>query len=872
MAISAISLGLFGGSSSSSSSSITPLDLSSLYSAPQTFTPPKTPAKMAPWDAKAPKTPTDKLANEALSSSSLFTGGLGKGVGSGITSKNDRELFMLHNAVDKLRALAEIATNKSLSPADRQRFEARVKKGLEEIQTQAKANGLDGATLLAGRKFTSLTSGSFGNSTATSYETAALVDGDENTVPGQFADADIFNIKVTNTSGAQNIAIDLSEMGATPRTLSNVAGFINTKLAAANVETRFSRTESTKPATIKGGLPITQQKLKITYGNGETVAFEAGTGATQNVLYVAGLKTVDKIGQSVVSRIDLANPATPTTNYRKDFAATEGGANIRAMAKDADGSVYMIADVTGTLGSSTPKATSDVALQKLDSTGKVVWTRVLGSAAEAQGFSIAVDVDGTVAIAGAVNGKIDSAASISGDGRDSFVAAFDADGRDLWTHQQGAAGADEVKDIAFDANGNLMVLGKTTNSIGGAAALGGTDVYLQSLDADGAVRFTQSIGSASDDEPVGIKISGNDAYLAWNQNGAGHISRRDADNGNSLASDVLTNGLGVEKISDFDIDASQKIFVAGNISGNAINDRLVGFDFATQALTFSKDFAGTPVRALDIDGSSVNVAFEGTPAEGAANPLLNQTQVKGFNAGTGAEIYSTAVFGEATGQISILGTQGQSKALQALGLPQGELGLGDTSSLTDLTGLHAGDNFSISINGTSKRKISIVQGETMQTLVTKINRYVGTYANAALLSKDGAKYMTLTPKGAAKVEVFAGAGTQNALKEIGLDAGLAVANIAKTSKNYVPIVALELPTKFDLSDKTKAKTTMDALDGVLRRIRLGYREISTDPTMVALRQQTAQGGGKNAQNSGAIAAYNKQTLAGQDALARLGVY
>lgn len=870
MAISALNLSLFPSTSTTSESTFTPIDLSSLYASNSYAPVVKTPvSKLTPWSTEAPKTPVAKLAATALNSSSLFSGGLGNGAGSAIKSKNDRELFLLHNAVDKLRALAEVAANSSITAADRERFNARIQKGLAEITKQANAVGLDGATLLAGRRFNSATSGSYGNSSTISFETKALVSGDENAVPEQFLGATSFNIKVTNSTTTQNLEIDLSQMGATARTVGNVASFINGKLAEIGVETRFQRVETTKPAPYKGGLETKEQKLKLISATGETIEFEAGSGATQNALYVAGAKTIDKFGQSTITRLDLGDINNPQTAFRSDISAVGGPANIRAMTQDAEGSVYIIADIGGQFGTSSPKSSSDVALQKLDSTGKVVWSRVLGSAAEAQGFSIAVSNDGTVAIAGAVEGKIDASSGFTGAGRDSFVSTFDAHGRDLMTFQQGASGSDEVKDIAFDANGNLLVLGKTNSLIGGADVAGGTDVYLQSIDATGVVRYTKTIGGADNDEPIGIKISGGDAFVAWNQNGSGRITRALADTGDSVAADVSTSGLGIEKINNFAIDETNNIFITGNNIAGAVSDRAIGFDFASQTISFTKDFAGENIRALNVKNGLVSMAFEGAKDDSASNPLVNQTLLKGFSAATGIEEFSQAVHGEATGNISIASVSGQSQTLQALGLPQGEIGMGETSSLTDLTGLRAGDYFTIAVNNGAQRKIAIAQGETVQTLVTKINRYVGLNGTASLLSKDGAKYLTIAPKGNAKIEVFAGAGTQDALKELGLDPGVIMTKPLATARNYKPVIALELPATSDLSDKTKAKATMDALDGVLRRIRLGYREISTDPVMVELRKQNATPA-KSATNQAAIAAYNKQTALGEDALRRLG--
>jgi hypothetical protein len=81
-----------------------------------------------------------------------------------------------------------------------------------------------------------------------------------------------------------------------------------------------------------------------------------------------------------------------------------------------------------------------------------------------------------------------------------------------------------------------------------------------------------------------------------------------------------------------------------------------------------------------------------------------------------------------------------------------------------------------------------------------------------------------------------------------------------------------MPLEGDVSDKAKAKALTDSFDGVLRRLRIGYREISLDPTQVELRKQNAA---KAAQKAGGnvagVAYYNRQTALGQDALRRLGV-
>lgn len=872
------SSGLFNSYDSTDTSTtptIYPMDLSALMTSSSSYSTVKTLAKMVPWDSKAPKTDDDKLASATLSATSLFSGGLGKGAGSGITDKNDRELFLLYNAVNKLKALATVASSKSLNDSDKKRFNDKITKGLAEITAQANAAGLKGATLLTGKKYSSLASDALGNSNNTTFTTAPLVDGDATAIPEQFAGNVKFTIAVNDGSTNHNIAVDLSEMGATPRNVANVASYINGKLAAAGVETRFSRNEITKASSIKGVAAITQQGFKVTTGSVEKVTFTPDVSDSQTSVYVAGVKTVSSKTQSLISKIDVS-PAGVTQNVsRTDFSATGGSANVRAMKSDAEGNVYTIADVSGEFNGLNAKSTSDVVLQKMDSTGRVVWTRALGSAAPAQGFSLAIDADGTVAVAGAVTGKIDNVSGFSGDGQDSFVSAFDAEGHDLWTHQAGALGDDKVKDIAFDGSGNLLVLGQTTNSISGSTIIGGTDVYVQSLDGSGNVNYSKSIGTSNNDTPIAIKTNGANAYVAWNSDTEGHVSRIDPTSGAFTAADVLTATNGIHKIAAFDLDSAGNAIIAGdNYNGtntDAVADKLSSINLGTNTVNFTNNLAGYPVRALNVAGGTINIALEGVADEAAANPTALQSVLRGFSETTGAQQYSVAVQGENTGNISILTTPNQSASLKAMGLPKGDLEFDNTKLLSDLTGLRTGDTFYVSANGGNKRKITIADGETLNSLATKINNYTTSSASTTVLTKDGGQYLSMTPKTGNRVEFSAGAGTADALRELGIDAGVAM-NIAAATKTKPAqqVVALDLPTNVDISDKAKAKTLADALEGVLGRIRIGYRAVSTDPAMVALRKQNASSSGKNSSNSAAIAAYAAQTAAMQNALAKLG--
>src|SRR5690606_38181539 len=114
-----------------------------------------------------------------------------------------------------------------------------------------------------------------------------------------------------------------------------------------------------------------------------------------------------------------------------------GVSAIRASAVDAEGFLWVVADLTAGGANQPIKAQSDVALMQYDTAGNLVTTRLLGAASEANGFSLAIADDGRIAVAGSVTGALvpgDSGASAAT--ADSFVTVFDEDGLELWTQRR----------------------------------------------------------------------------------------------------------------------------------------------------------------------------------------------------------------------------------------------------------------------------------------------------------------------------------------------------------------------------------------------------------------------------------------------------
>jgi hypothetical protein len=860
------------------------MDLSALLpsgEAPQRALTARDFARMAPWDNRVTAPPLSNLARNALTATRLLETGLGSGPGSSVSDPNDKALFVIHNGIRKLQALADAMAKDGVSASDRTQFQKRIEKGIKELNDHVGATKLDGAYLLAGKRSTSMTTEIAGSSQG-QYDSKVLASGASGAVPPSFEGDRRFNLTVTKNGVPATLAIDLAGMGTTERTVFNVTGYINTQLNSAGFESRIQGVETKLPKATPTSTEKYEQRLRVTVATGESLKFEAAAGDTQAALFVAGAKTLDGGNQSVVSKLTDLDGATTAAAFDSNLSAIKGAtATARAITSGPDGSVYVIADATGKTNGLSPKSSRDVVLMKYDTTGQVVWSRALGSAAPAEGFSIDVGANGTIAVAGAVDGKADKAVSTTGDRRDSFVATFDREGRDLWYHQQGAYGNDSASQVQVGDDGSVFVLGSTTESYGGAGTIGGKDVYLQAFEASGAVRYTTSLGSAGDDAPAGLMLQNGNPLAVWNQADGPRMAGFDALSGAADGAPDLLAATGLGKVTSVAMDESGRVFFAGAQTGSATNDQVVGYDLGANSVLFQAQ-SSSEIRSITAAGGQVAYATDASviiPATAtAAETTGRETRVIGLSAQTGSAIFDRAASASAKGEVSMTLVAGSSKSLDALGLPEGDLLFGDTSKLMDRTGLRAGDSFTIAVNDRTAKKIEIAQGETMRTLAAKISRVLLRDGKAEVRTIKGNDSLVITPASGDRIALSAGPGVTDALKQLGLEPGVAIARApilpagTKSVSTPPPVIALEIPTLGDVSDKAKAKTLADGFDAVLRRIRIGYREISDDPTQVALRKQIADGAKAKSGSGAGIAYYQQQAAAGQDALRRLGVF
>lgn len=864
-----------------------------------------------PWDSKAVVPKADALVRAALGGRRIIDESTARLDLAG-ASADYRKLFALYQGLDTLTALTNRASVKGLASSELALLDKRFTSGLAEVHSYLTAATLDGVRMVAGvSSTTSKSSAGVPRDSAKSI-TGPIHEGSPEDAVAAFAGAVAFDITLKKKSNeVVSVQIDLAEMGATTRSLTNVLSHINGKLEAAGVETRLGRELiKAEPKTVNvGGKTVTlpagadRWALAIRGVTTETVSFSAAD--TSDAAYVvqgygtAGAKQVLKFSADDTGAARIGE--TQWVDGRVSQTGLPDGVDaVRASAAAADGGMWIVADLTAGPDSQPIKGQKDVALMKLDSAGRVVMTRAIGAASTASGYAIDVDANGRVAVAGSVVGALEPGKT--GDvatTADSFVTVFDAEGQEVWTQRRGARAEDEAAAVAFGPNGTVQVAGRAKSAMPGEAAIGGWDGYLQTFSESQAHIYapvvatasaTRQFGTAGDDSVQAMTIEGSDLYTAGVEDGRLTVRRftLDATGAPTLAS---TRDLGLASGDVAGISVSGgKIILTGTTRNAALavaaatNTHNGGQD--AYVVSLNTDLAADPAdRVTYVGGAGDDTAADvkvvdgkvwltgiSDRAEGAKATDPTRAYLTRLDAVTGAVDWTRNWSGDndQAAPMSLALVSNGASVLDRLGLPQGEIDQKDSKRLIDATSLRVGDRFYVSpATGGRATAVTIEARDTLQTLARKIELASGTKLKVTVSSDTdagaspgaltgvagGFQRLTITARdGKVGAVLSAGEGGLDALAGLGLSSGYVGPS---GGDNAVQTFGLNLPKTLGLSSPAAVKASGEALQAALKAVRDAYRALAPKPAASA--------------NSGTVPAYLTNQLANyQAALARLG--
>lgn len=508
-------------------------------------------------------------------------------------SDDYRQLFAMHQGLSTLEALAKRAGEKDVSAADLKRMQAAFSRGMTEVSGYIDGSNFEKLRLTHGDA-ADKAKGTVGvPKTTPRYLTSALHQGTATEPVDAFQGPLQFSMKVRLPNKVEStIDFDLSEMGATPRTMNNVVKYLNDKLAATNFRTRFAvekfpgaeKTTEVNGRTVKLGKEPDKFALKLQGDTTEILTFSAPT--TAPAVYItqsagdpnppktttptavkkpedaeadAAAKTDEK-PLVVEELIKFETGATSDAVRRPgdvnwvegrvfNVALPDGVENVRTTVTGPDGALYMLADVNDDIDGQTIKGAGDVALMKFDSAGKLVYTRTLGASADANGMALSLGPDGKIAIAGSVTGGFAATGVPVGDGAlagvpkvvkadagadptkpDSFVAVFNSAGEEMWSVRQGARDEDEATGVSFGSDGSVYVLGRTKGTMLGQTSSGSWDSYMRAFGPDGKLQSTTQFGTSGEDKTAGIVVDGTNVVVTTVEGGEVKLRRYDMSN------------------------------------------------------------------------------------------------------------------------------------------------------------------------------------------------------------------------------------------------------------------------------------------------------------------------------------------------------
>jgi hypothetical protein len=935
-------LGLFNTTSSTSgglNNGIISLDLSSLLApsadASGSSTPTKPVAPTPPWNSSETASQANADVTAVLGGQAFVNEDAAKLDLPGASS-DYKKLFALYQGLNILMEIANQASA-GVSPQQQAQLSKTFNSGLSQISKYVDATTFRQLRLTEGETDATDTAKLTVPKPATSYLTPPLTSSLTADTPAFDGNVQ-FNIAVTLNHATQNIPIDLSNLGTQPRSLANVIGYINTQLAAAGVQTRVatSRIPGHAQTITAGGTTVTlpptsdQWAMQVNIGTSETVNFSAPQ--TAGAVYVGqtvgnpdpdknpATNDSDTRSQLTKFQTDTTNVATPPQissqpNFTPGRVFAEnldtGVGTIHAMQTAADGSVYMLADVTHSVEGQAVQGTQDVALMKYDSAGHLIYTRTLGASSTASGLGLAVSSTGQVAVVGSVtgglNGAVDGALSSNQTGEtdqtDSFVTLYDSGGNELWTERRGATLQDQASQVAFSSDGaTVYVAGQAQGTMPGSsiAPSGGYDGYIEAFQTTAAgtpqATFTQSFGTAGQDTPKGMVVDGNTLVTASVENGDAVLRNYDLSSGQPVLSSTRDLGdLQGGSITGLALNGGQLV-VAGTTSNGALSAGTVtraasgGTDaFAAQisenlapsagdAIAYYGGTGNDRATALSVSGGQVWIAGQaGTDLPGQPPVGIQDGFAAQLDIASGAIVTSQRFTGKdgMTAPTAIAVDTTGASILDRLGLPKGNLG-GDTSNqLTSQSTLRVGEQFTVGSGTGPPTTITIDPGETLNTLAVKINRASGSNATATVTSTATASTLTIKPSFASSVVKFgAGPAGKNALATLGLPEGeLATTVTANGTTTQADggskIYGLGLQSTLNIDSAAQISHVKAVVISAMGVIRRAYQDLVTAATPMNPAQKAAAAAAASGK-TGTVPQYLTNELANlQAGLARL---
>ena len=335
--------------------------------------------------------------------------------------------------------------------------------------------------------------------------------------------------------------------------------------------------------------------------------------------------------------------ATQHTYQNTLTVGTPGYDMAHAAAYDNAGNLYYAghvasgADVDPTTGVDNRTTTAnsvDALLTKMNADGSYGWSRTYGGAGFDRASSVVTDINGNVYVAGNFSGAVDfnpggvadvHTSANGGLEYDNYLTKINADGSYGWTRVLGGYFYIYGKTIDVDSNGNVYVAAAFSIpqdfALEGAGDLrtpvGGDDIALSKINADGSYAWTYTLGSTGYDMGHSVTVDAND-NVYFTGHFAGTVDLDPTANVANVTSDSNSSDVFVMKIDangtyqwtqtfggpawdgsyNIENDDAGNVYVSGLVTGAADLDPTAGV-----ALSVATGPVDIYVTKLNADGT-----------------------------------------------------------------------------------------------------------------------------------------------------------------------------------------------------------------------------------------------------------------------------
>jgi hypothetical protein len=838
------------------------------------------PTEEPPWNTP---TPTNAKTDAKVLSTTKFLDTSKVPLSAGATddtktAQDNAKLFALYSAVNTLAYISKMAQNPKATSGQLAGLNTRFQTGIGEVMKYLNGTEFNNYTLQAAKPSDQVVSSAAVTFSDYTYKTKQLVTNANVTAPmAGLSAADSFTIAVKKGGVTSNVNIDLSQVTG-DLTLPNVITYINSQLSAGGFATRFQKTTQGDTATSAKNATY---GLQVTPGGNETISFSASGNPA---LYMVGnsgsateTSTVTNIATSATT-ISEANQAgrltklsgidgNPTGTFSVSQTDTSGITSAQRTAVDASGNIYVVGTATGNFANQLNQGTQDVYLTKYDSAGHQTWSKLLGSAGTASGYGLALDPSGGVVVTGSTTADLTPGAVADGN-TDSFVARYTTAGEQSWVKQIPTLANNQANAVSIDASGNITIGGSVSGGVIGAGetAQGKADAFLVKLDSKGKTLADTQFGTSGTDSVAAMATAADGSlYVASMQDGRAILAKYtggDITSAPAWTQDLgnLSSGGGIGGLA---VNGNQ-VYVSGtttnpNLSAASIATASSG---GTEAFVFALTDNGGSASADRVSyvgtgqseqGGAVSVGPDGTvyltgttmgTFAGQSRNVVNTTNAFATALNSDGSVKWTRQYGGQDGKSTGAGLAIDpigSSVLDALGLPRGTLNLDQSVELTSQTTLRAGNSFQIKILGNAARTatITIDQGETLDSLKTKINAQLGGLGKASVNYLGGSANLKLKVNPGTTLELVSGPKDLDALSRLGIPAGTLTA--PKTDAKGKPIensdvtaFGLGFSGTMDISSRTGANFARSQLLTVLSSLQSTYQKTNAPATQAAI--------------------------------------